>query len=217
MRCCLILFAALATAPVSAASFFDNWPFSWERLNVFAFPGAAPRFMTPLERAYFTANFSNMLIWGLNASCILSGSGGVGPASCAASTCYCDKENPEAQQFVTNMEESLQSQGAALKATAAAAGVPFYPVLGYIEGLSAQLYYAAQSQLMNDPALAGLLLRVSSKGLINCYTDGCNWQGVEFRQYDLRQAAAVEFYTQQVIGQLINASGLDGTVIDVLD
>ena len=34
---------------------------------------------------------------------------------------------------------------------------------------------------------ASLLLSIDSKGLIDCYHDGCNWQGVEYRQYDLRQ------------------------------
>lgn len=65
-------------------------------------------------------------------------------------------------------------------------------------------------------SLSGMLLRVAAKGLIDCYRDGCNWQGVEFRQYDLRQPAAREFYTHRVIGDLISSPSLDGTFIDVI-
>lgn len=53
------------------------------------------------------------------------------------------------------------------------------------------------------------MLRVDAKGLIDCYHDGCNWQGVEFRQYDLRQAATRDFYTHRVIGDLISSPSLD--------
>ena len=53
------------------------------------------------------------------------------------------------------------------------------------------------------------MLRVDAKGLIDCYHDGCNWQGVEFRQYDLRQAATRDFYTRRVIGDLISSPSLD--------
>lgn len=58
-------------------------------------------------------------------------------------------------------------------------------------------------------SLASMMLRVDAKGLIDCYHDGCNWQGVEFRQYDLRQAAARDFYTRRVIGDLISSPSLD--------
>ena len=63
---------------------------------------------------------------------------------------------------------------------------------------------------------ASMLLSIESKGLIDCYHDGCNWQGVEYRQYDLRNQAAREFYVHRVIGDLISSPSLDGTFIDVI-
>lgn len=202
----------LCSRPVQSALLY---PFSWDTLQVFAFPGAAPRFMTEGEVAYFTANFSNILIWGLNATC-MGNDGSTFAASCASSRCACPADRPEDQQFVLNMEGSLQEQGRRLKA--AAAGDASYFVLGYIEGLSAQKYYVAQGALLtpNSP-LSSALLSTKAKGLIDCYTDGCNWQGVEYRQYDLRQPAVRQYYVQQVIGSLINSTGLDGSFIDVID
>jgi hypothetical protein len=110
------------------------------------------------------------------------------------------------------MESSLQAQGAVLKA---ASSIDL-PVLGYIEGLSAQQYYVAQNALMHDPQYSSLLLRINALGLIDCYRDGCNWQGVEFRQYDLRQATMRDYYTARVLGDLISSPSLDGTFIDVI-
>ena len=162
-------------------------PFSWSQTPVFAFPGAAPRFMTSTEEAYYVANFSNVLIWGLNATCVDNGV--LRPASCPSgdSHCWCNKTNPEAQTWVLNMESSLQAQGNRLHAEAARQGKANYFVLGYIEYLSIQQYYRAQMELVTNAAWnSTALLRIDNKGLIDCYTDGCNWQGVEFRQYDLR-------------------------------
>ena len=110
------------------------------------------------------------------------------------------------------MEASLQEQGARLKARA-----PAYPVLGYIEYLSAQQYYEAQAALWLNATLSPLMLSVASKGLIDCYRDGCDWQGTEFRQYDLRQAAARDYYVSTVLGSLITNPGLDGTFFDSID
>jgi len=125
---------------------------------------------------------------------------------------YCDKAHPETQPFVRNMEASLQEQGARLKRTRAS---PF-PVLGYIEGMSIQQTYAAQMALVDGNASA--LLSIESKGLVDCYTwGGCNWQGVEYRQYDLRQPVVRDYYANQVIGSLIANPGLDGSFVDVID
>lgn len=206
--------AAAATAPRATPSL--PWQFSWDTLSVFAFPGAAPRFMTPTEVAYFNANFSMMLIWGLNATCYTAdGSGATQPATCpdGKSVCNCPAPTLEQQNFTLNMEASLQAQGAALKAAGS------QPVLGYIEGLSAQKYYGVQGSLMADPSRQDWLLSIPALGprLVDCYKDGCNWQGVEYRQYDLTQAAVRDFYAQQVIGGLVNGSGLDGSFVDVID
>ena len=206
--------AVLAASAALASSALPA--FSWQTLQPFAFPGAAPRFMTPLEVDYFVFNFSNVLIWGLNASCLEPAR----PASCPAgdSHCWCNQTHPESQVWALNMETSLQAQGAALQTAAAAAGKgSSFFVLGYIEYLSIQQYYAAQMALVTNASLAGGLLRVESKGLIDCFTDGCNWQGTEFRQYDLRQPAVQQYYVDAVIGSLIAGPGLAGTFLDSID
>ena len=180
------------------------WPYDWSTLQTFAFPGDAPRFMTGQEEAHFS-NFSMMLIWGMNASCFNATSQTFFPPDCYSSVMYCDKGNKEAQPFVRNMETSLQEQGARLKRARSS----YFPVLGYIEGMSIQQTYARQMALVDNNASA--LLSIASKGLVDCFTwGGCNWQGVEFRQYDLRQQAVVDYYAKEVIGGLINNPGLDG-------
>ena len=207
------IIALIFTSIVTLSAAFPQWPFSWETLPTFAFPGAASRFMTDTEVLNFTQSWSNILIWGLNASCYLP-SGAIVPATCPAaqSHCWCNETAPETQRWVTNMETSLQAQGAALKAVR-----PDFPVLGYIEYLSAQQYYAAQSAIWTNASLASMMLSVESKGLIDCFTDGCNWQGTEFRQYDLRRPEARAYYVDVVIGTLINSQYLDGTFLDSID
>jgi len=117
------------------------------------------------------------------------------------------------------MEQSLQEQGRRLQYTRSQSNnsQQKFPVLGYIEGLSAQQYYTNQALIMNNESYKDYLLSVQSKGEINCYTDGCNWQGVEYRQYDLRSPIVRDYYVQNVIGGLINNTGLNGTFIDVID
>ena len=187
------------------------WPFDWSTLQTFAFPGDAPRFMTPAEEAHFS-NFSMMLIWGLNATCFNASTGAFYAPECHSSVMYCDEANKEKQPFVRNMEASLQEQGARLKRSRGS----YFPVLGYIEGMSIQQTYALQMSLVDNNASA--LLSIQSRGLVDCFTwGGCNWQGVEYRQYDLRQQAVVEYYAKTVIGGLINNPGLDGSFVDVID
>jgi hypothetical protein len=213
MRTLLLLPLVAAAAPPPLP-----WPFSFDTLSVFAFPGAAPRFMTMEEVSYFTSNFSSILIWGLNATCVnATGDGALFPATCPLGNSHCTCPGRlEDQVFLPTMEASLQAQGQALKAAAQAQGKAYYPVLGYIEGLSAQKYYLYQNALM-EPTNSSLLLSTEGLGLIDCYRDGCNWQGVEYRQYDLRQQAARDYYTNEVILGLIAGDGLDGTFIDVID
>jgi hypothetical protein len=115
------------------------------------------------------------------------------------------------------MEASLQAQGAALKAEAARAGKASFFALGYIEYLSIQQYYAAQMELTNASWAGTALLAVASRGLIDCFRDGCDWQGTEFRQYDLRVPQVQQYYVEAVIGSLIAGPGLDGTFLDSID
>ena len=211
--------AALPPASLPAASAAAlppaslPWRFDWTTLSTFAFPGAAPRFMTAAEVAYFEANFSSMLIWGLNSTCA-DGS----PAACADSKIYCNRSSPETQRFLPTMEASLQQQGEALKARRAAQrpGV-YFPVLGYLESLSAQQYYLAHQKILYDDAAASWRLAVDALGVIDCFKDGCSWQGTEFRQFDLRQPVVRDYYVYDVMGAIVNGSGLDGTFMDVLE
>ena len=187
------------------------WSFSWDTVSTFAFPGDAPRFMTEAEVAHFS-NFSMMLIWGMNASCINATTGLEYPPDCHDSVMYCDQAHPETQPFVRNMESSLQEQGARLKQSRTS----YFPVLGYIEGMSIQQTYALQMALVDHNRSA--LLSIESKGLVDCFTwGGCNWQGVEYVQYDLRQPAVRDYYANTVIAGLINNPGLDGSFLDVID
>lgn len=202
----LAYFVSFATS-----AFSIPWDFSWDTLSTFAFPGDAPRFMTPQEATHFS-NFSMMLIWGMNATCYNASVGEYYQPDCYSSVMYCDKAHPETQPFVRNMETSLQEQGKRLKASRST----YFPVLGYIEGMSIQQTYAKQMALVDNNSSA--LLSIASKGLVDCFSWGhCNWQGVEFRQYDLRQASVVEYYAKEVIGTLINNPGLDGSFVDVID
>ena len=195
----------------AAAATRIPWAFNWTTLSTFAFPGDAPRFMTPDEEQHF-AQFDMMLIWGMNATCYNATSGTTFAPACYASKMYCDESQKEKQPFVRNMEASLQEQGRRLKAARAS----YFPVLGYIEGMSIQQTYANQMALVDHNASA--LLSIAARGLVDCFTwGGCNWQGVEFRQYDLRQQAVVAYYANTVIGGLIANPGLDGSFIDVID
>jgi hypothetical protein len=185
------------------------WTYSWDTISTFAFPGAAPHFMTPDEEQHFN-NFTMMLIWGLNATCL----DGTQP-ECKNSFITCNASDPYNQKFVLSMETSLQEQGKRLKARRGSDG--YMPVLGYIEYLSAQQYYAAHAPLLYDPAFASWRLSIESKGVIDCMRDGCDWQGTEMNQWDLRQQQVRDYYVNNVIGWLVNETNLDGTFLDVLE
>lgn len=144
------LVALLASSTAAAPPPPLPWPFSFDTLSVFSFPGAAPRFMTDAETAYFTANFDSILIWGLNATCVNTTDGGsLFPADCPLghSRCSCPTASGrlEDQVFLPNMETSLQAQGAALKQAAGPGRI--YPVFGYIEGEGSSGRSASRRQL----------------------------------------------------------------------
>jgi len=196
------------------------WPFSWDTVPSLAFPGAANRMMTEAEVDNFAANFSAITIWGLNATCINVTTGAAFPADCppAASSCHCNVPEPRSvnQRFVQSMESSLRAQAVALKAAAAQRG-KFLPVLGYIESGAMDQYSSAQARAMYDPALSSFRLSLESVGLVDCFRDGCNYQGVEFRQFDLRLPEVRAYVATQVLGLLVNDSALDGSFIDTLE
>ena len=116
------------------------------------------------------------------------------------------------------METALLAQGAALKARAAALGIPgVYPVLGYVEGLSAQQWYRAQAAVLYNSSYAPYLLAIESRGLIDCFRDGCNWQGVEMRQLDLRVPAARDYFVDTIVRSAVDGPGLDGVFVDCIE
>ena len=88
---------------------------------IFAFPGCSPTFMNQTQASYFANSFSNLLIWGVNATC-LRDDGSAFPPYCASSTCYCNQSYPETQVWDLNMESSLAAQAAAIKSASSTAG-----------------------------------------------------------------------------------------------
>jgi hypothetical protein len=223
--------SALATASSSPGAAspnpFARFEFSWALPPVQAFPGASSRMLTDSEVDGFTRNFSSMMIWGLNSTC-LSPSDNVTtfPAYCANSWCQCYPDRGHAleqQRFVAGMDAALQAQGAALKARAAALGLAPRPTLGYIDFTSPQQTFLAQNQLREDPALGALRCALESPatGLIDCMAPapkgGCCEQGSEFAIYDFRQQAARDYFVGQVLPPLIDGAGLDGTFLDSVD
>ena len=147
---------AAGIAGAAAASPFARFAFSWATPPVQAFPGAASRMMTDAEVTGFTNNFSSMMIWGLNTTCLDPRDNVTTfPAYCASSWCQCfpDRGAPlEQQRFRADMDAALQAQGAALKAKAAALGLSPRPTLGYIDFTSPQQTFFAQNQLRGPGA-----------------------------------------------------------------
>lgn len=211
---------------LAASSAFSRFDFSWNTVATQAFPGASNRFMTHNELLHFT-NFSSLMIWGINATCLdPKDNTTTFPAYCFGSWCQCYPEGSdeplESQRFVTNMEESLQAQGAALKAAVAAAGLPPRPILGYVDHMSPQQYFAGQNALREDPALGSYLARLEwlqgePIDCMNASRGGCCEQGSEFGIYDFGNPAVVKYYAENVIGPLIDGVGLDGTFLDSID
>jgi hypothetical protein len=226
-----LLFATLFTYATSTA--FSRFRYSWDTVPSQAFPGASARFMTATEAYNFTRDFKSLMIWGINATCLDSKDNVTTfPAVCAGSWCQCKpagtpRDELEDQRFVTNMEDSLQAQGAALKAALAAQGLPAIPILGYVDHMSPQQYFAGQNALREDPALAVHLARLSSPPLngavIDCMAStasgrgSCCEQGSEFSIYNFGNPDTVAYYAEHVITPLIQGDGLDGTFLDGVD
>jgi hypothetical protein len=200
------------------------WAWSWSTLPTLAFPGPAmpsgARFMTAAEETAYVSNYTMLMIWGANATC-LAADGTTFSPSCIEdeSKCYCNRSDPFNQRWVTEMEANVLAQGAALKARAAALGKGNYPVLGYIEGLSLQQWYDRQAALLYNASKVPFLLSVESKGLINCFAPGigCNWQGVEMRQLDLRKPEVVDYFINEIVFAALDGPGLDGVFIDAIE
>ena len=221
------LLAPDAATPAAATTAFSRFRFSWSTVPTQAFPGASSRFMTPAEVTNFTRDFKSLMIWGIGATCLdPKDNATTFPAFCFGSWCQCHPEGSSAplemQRFVTNMEENLQAQGSALKASASAQGLPPRPVLGYVDHMSPQQYFAGQNALREDPALGDFLARLAwlQGEPIDCMNKSrgdCCEQGSEFGIYNFGNPAAVRYYGEHVIMPLIDGSGLDGTFLDSID
>ena len=189
------------------------WPFSFATVPTLAFPGALPRFFTPLEVANFVANFSSMNIWGLNVLCAGPNATPT-PATCppGASSCHCGATVPP--PFYTNQEAALAAQAAILKAAAAPA---FFPVLGYIRASYLQLDFEAQAEVALEAQYASWWLAPAGLGrAIDCFVDKCSIQGTEYRILDLGRADARAYSAQVIVGRMLNNTLLDGIYLDSL-
>lgn len=204
------LCCALLAAPACAAPW---WPYSWATVPVHAFPGAAPRFLTAAE-LNATARFAFVNVWGLNGTCVNASTGAAFPAHCGSSHCSCASTAaaPEQQRFLPVMETSLQAQGRALKAFKAPAALP---VFGYLNSAVMQQWSAGQNAFnTDDAAFAAWRMNLSRVGVVDCFRDGCNYQGMEYRVLDFRIPAARAWWVRSVLGALIDSPGLDGTFLD---
>ena len=205
----MLLLLALLLRPAAAAPW---WSYSWETLSVHAFPGASPRFMTAAE-VNATARFTFANVWGLNASCINVSSGATFTAHCGNSRCDCaaTAPSPEQQRFVPAMETSLQAQAAALKAFKAPAAMP---VFGYLNSAVMQQWSAGQNAINTNETFAAWRLNLTKVGVVDCFQDDCDYQGMEYRVLDFRIPEARAWWVTNVLAALIDAPHLDGTFLD---
>jgi len=213
-----LLAAALARSSGVAP---PPWPWSWERISTFGFPGASPRFMNATELAHFS-NFSMATVWGIGGECVNTTTGALFAPSCPGSWCDCLPANArnkgyEEQRWVLAMDANLQAQSAALKAAARARGRPPQPVLGYFNLDVAQQWYGSQFAFCYNASFAPLRLATAARGVIDCFRDGCDYVGMEYCMYDFRQAAARAYWVETVLPALIDSPDIDGVFLDECD
>jgi hypothetical protein len=207
MQCTLLLLLVLA--PLARGE--PWWPFSWATPPVHAFPGASSRFMNPSEVSAF-AKYPMLNIWGINATCVNATSGAAIPASCRGSYCTClGSPSPEEQRFLPLMESSLHAQARALKDAKAPAA---FPILGYLNSAVMQQYSLGQNRLNTDDALAHWRMNLSRVGVVDCFKNECNYQGMEYRVLDFRIPEARAWWVENVLAPLINSPDIDGTFLD---
>jgi hypothetical protein len=207
---CLFVLAA------GAYSYSPPWPPArWERVQVQAFPGSSPRFMSPAELAALT-RFDMLNVWGLNTTCVQWNGTATYPATCGDGGCRCAAPSGEQQLFATDMNAALQAQSRALKAAANKT----LPVVGYIDFPTAQQYFPRQRSLCTNASLAPWRLATAAKGVVDCFAlppQACNHQGMEWCQPDFRIPAAREWWVGAVLGDLIDSPDIDGSFLDECD
>ena len=160
-------------------------PHSWDYVPTFAFPGAHDGFLQASEISEYNFDkFEQMIIWGFNVSCINPENGTIYPADTSGSYYSCGVNHT----FYQNMETSLQYQTKQLK-TKLLKNSTFsnVPVFTYIETTNSQeSYYWQHLFNSNNSPYIDWHLTLKHIGTVNCYVDGCNWQGPTYRQYDFR-------------------------------
>lgn len=190
-------------------------PFSWEKIPVFAFPGASTRFMDAGELSHYS-KFNTVVIWGINASCINITTGVQYPAQWGGEkrcfgTCIQADGALENQTFALNMDAQLQLQAQALKAS----GAPL--VLGYFNGAVAELYFEQQEKWSRNASFQPQHLALASMGEVDCFHAGCNFVGMEYRAFDFRQSATRDFWVDTILPALIASPLIDGVFLDEMD
>eukprot|EP01084_Bolivina_argentea_P194458 333643_1 len=110
------------------------------------------------------------------------------------------------------MEQSLQYQAYDLKTNLIKERKDL-KIFGYIESTNVQESYVFQHEFNSDNH-SNWHLTLDNIGTVNCYTDGCDWQGPSYRQYDHRQQVVRDYFVNQVVYNLINTSYLDGFFMD---
>ena len=167
------------------------------------------------ELSHF-AKFDAVVIWGVNASCINATTGAQYPAQWGGQqqcfgTCIQADGALQNQSFALNMDAQLQLQAQALKAS----GAPF--VLGYFNGAVAELYYEQQEKWARNASFQPQHLALASHGEVDCFRDGCNFVGMEYRAFDFRQGAARDFWVDAILPALIASPHIDGVFLDEMD
>eukprot|EP01084_Bolivina_argentea_P319919 554959_1 len=188
-----------------------NLPFSWSHVPIFAFPGFHHGFLTESDITKYSLNsFDQLLLCAFNVSCQNPKNGNIYPAQLSNSYYSCGSDHT----FYANMEQSLQYQAYDLK-TNLIKNKPNLKVFGYIESTNVQQSYVYQQRFNSDtPPFNTYHLQLDNMGVINCYTDNCDWQGPSYRQYDHRQQSVRDYFVNSVVYNLINSTFIDGVFID---
>ena len=170
--------------------------------------------MTPTELNQ-TSQFGFLNIWGINATCVNATTGSTFPATCPPDDSHCNCKTTAAtlenQLFLPVMETSLHAQSRALKAFKAPT---FLPVLGYLNSAVMQQWSVGQNQINTNESFAPWLMSIGTKGVIDCFADGCDYQGMEYRVIDFRLPEARAWWVQNILGGLIDSPDIDGTFLD---
>lgn len=205
---------AHATTLQSRAAAQPWWPFSWDKISVHSFPGASPRFMNSSEVSELS-RFNFMNIWGVNATCVNGSTGELIPATCpgldSRCTCKSTAVRIEDQTFLPVMESSLHAQSRALKAFKAPS---ILPVLGYLNSAVMQKWSLGQNEFNNNATFAPWHMTLDVIGEVDCFENGCNYQGMEYRVMDFRIPEARAWWVDNVLAPLINSPDIDGTFLD---